>query len=70
MAQPFDVTHWLLTTRRENLVKIGSRVTRRSKHVTFQLAEVVVKRNLFAAILDRIKRLALPPPVVYGRMPA
>ena len=31
---------------------------------TFQLAEVAVTRNLFAAILDRIERLALPPPVV------
>jgi hypothetical protein len=29
-----------------------------------------VTRNLFAAILDRIARLAMPPPVVVGRMPA
>ena len=46
-----------------------AKVTRHSKYVTFQLAEVAVTRNLFAAILDRIARLALPPPVV-GRMPA
>jgi hypothetical protein len=26
--------------------------------------EVAVTRNLFAAILDRIARLALPPPLV------
>ena len=34
--------------------------------VAFQLAEVAVTRNLFAEILDRIERLALPPPVVAG----
>jgi hypothetical protein len=34
-----------------------------------QLAEVSVTRNLFAAILNRIARLAIPPPVI-GRMPA
>jgi hypothetical protein len=28
------------------------------------LAEVAVTRNLFATILDRIARLAIPPPVV------
>ena len=29
-------------------------------------AEVAVTRKLFATILDRIERLALPPPVVDG----
>jgi hypothetical protein len=38
--------------------------TRHSKYVTFQLAEVAVTRDLFAAILDRIARLAIPPPPV------
>jgi hypothetical protein len=45
-------------------------VTRRAKCKTFQLAEVAVTRNLFGAILDRIARLAVPPPVVVGGMPA
>lgn len=40
------------------------KVTRHAKYVTFQLAEVAVTRNLFAAILDRIARLAIPPPTV------
>ena len=30
---------------------------------TFQLTEVAVTRNLFAAILIRIAQLAIPPPV-------
>ncbi len=68
LALPRDVKHWSLTTLREKLVKIGAKVTQHAKYVTFQLAEVAVTRNLFAAILDRIERLALPPPVVNGRM--
>jgi hypothetical protein len=53
-----------LTTLREKLSKIGAKVTRHVKYVTFQLAEVAVTRKLFAAILDRIGRLAIPPPLV------
>jgi hypothetical protein len=64
LALPRDVKHWSLTTLREKLVKIGAKVTRHAKYVTFQLAEVAVTRRLFAAILDRIERLALPPPAV------
>jgi hypothetical protein len=69
VALPKPVRHWSLTTLREKLIKIGAKVTRHSKYVTFQLAEVAVTRNLFAAILARIARLAMPPPVV-GRIPA
>ncbi len=60
LALPHDVKHWSLTTLREKLVKIGAKVTRHSKYVTFQLAEVAVPRQLFAAILERIGRLAMP----------
>ena len=66
LALPRDVKHWSLTTLREKLVKIGAKVTRHSKYVTFQLAEVAVTRKLFAAILKRIEQLAIPPPVVAG----
>ena len=61
LALPKPVRHWSLTTLREKLIKIGAKVTRHAKSVFFQLAEVAVTRNLFAAILDRITRLALPP---------
>jgi hypothetical protein len=64
LALPKPVRHWSLTTLREKLIKIGAKVTRHAKYVTFQLAEVAVTRNLFAAILARIARLAIPPPVV------
>ena len=64
LALPKPVRHWSLTTLREKLIKIGAKVTRHSKYVTIQLAEVAVTRDLFAAILDRVARLAIPPPVV------
>jgi hypothetical protein len=64
LALPQDVKHWSLTTLREKLVKIGAKVTLHAKYVTFQMSEVAVTRRLFAAILDRIARLATPPPQV------
>jgi len=64
LALPKPVKHWSLTTLREKLIQIGAKVTRHAKYVTFQVAEVAVTRNLFAAILARIARLAIPPPVV------
>ncbi len=66
LALPKPVRHWSLTTLREKLVKIGAKVTRHSRYVMFQLAEVAVTRNLFVAILNRIARLAIPPPIVIG----
>ena len=53
--------HWSLTTLREKLVKIGSNIVRHSRSVVFQFAEVAVPRELFAAILDRLQRLAPAP---------
>jgi len=66
LALPKPVRHWSLTTLREKLVKIGAKVTRHSKYVFFQLAEVAVTRDLFAAILDRIALLAIPRPSESG----
>ena len=64
LALPKPVRHCSLTTLRDKLIRIRAKVTRHSKYVFFQLAAVAVKRNLFAAILDRIVRLAIPPPLI------
>ncbi len=64
LALPNPVKHWSLTTLREKLIKIGAKVVRHAKYVTFQLAEVAVPRELFAAILDRIQRFGVPPPLI------
>ncbi len=64
LALPRSVKHWSLTTLREKLIKIGAKVVRHSGYVIFQMAEVAVPRELFAAILDRIQRFGVPPPLV------
>ena len=45
LALPTEVEHWSLTTLREKLVKIGAKVVRHGRYVTFQLAEVAVERR-------------------------
>jgi hypothetical protein len=59
---PQEVKQWSLTTLRNKLVKIGARVVRHGRYVTFQLAEVAVPRALFTEILWLIKQLR-PRPV-------
>ncbi len=44
----------------EKLIKIGAKVVRHAKYVTFQMAEVAVPRDLFAAILERIQWFGVP----------
>jgi hypothetical protein len=61
LALPKEVEHWSLTTLREKLVKIGAKVVRHGRYVTFQLAEVAVTRMLFAEILRLIAQLRPPP---------
>ncbi len=58
LALPRSVKHWSLTTLREKLIKIGAKVVRHAKYVTFQMAEVAVPCRLYGAILERIRRLA------------
>ena len=43
------------------MIKIGAKVVHHAKVVTFQLAEEVVRRALFTAILGRIGRLRAAP---------
>ncbi len=56
--------HWSLTTLREKLIKIGNKVVRRSRYITFQVAEVAIPRSLFANIprlIDGLRPAPLPP---------
>jgi hypothetical protein len=61
LALPRKISHWSLTTLREKAIKIGAKVVRSSRYVTFQLAEVAIKRDLFDAILRRIGGLRSLP---------
>ena len=41
---------------RDRLIKFGARVVRYAKHVTIQMDEVAVARQLFSVISERIRR--------------
>jgi hypothetical protein len=57
LALPKSAKTWSLTTLREKLIKIGSKVVRHSQYVVFQMAEAVVPQRLFREILEQIGRL-------------
>jgi hypothetical protein len=61
LALPQEVEHWSLTTLRQKLIKIGAKVVRHGRYVTFQLTEVAVPRDLFREILRLIDRLRPRP---------
>ncbi len=60
-AIPEEPEHWSVTTLREKLVKIGAKVVRHGRSVTFQLAEVAIPRRLFTVILQLIDGLRPRP---------
>ncbi len=63
-AVPEEAEHWSLTSLREKLIKIGAKVVRHGRYVTFQLAEVAIAKSLLAEILrliDRLRPAPLPP---------
>ena len=47
LALPRSVRHRTLTTLRDKLIKIGAKMDRHARYVTFQLAEVAVPRLLY-----------------------
>ncbi len=61
IAPPNAVEQLSLTTLRDKLVKIGAKIVRHGRDVTFQMAEVAIPRDLFADILRRIDRLRPTP---------
>ena len=46
------------------LPRLSSGSGRHAEYVTFQLAEVAMPRELFAAILERINCFGVPPPLI------
>lgn len=57
----------LHATVREKLTRIGVKVVRHAKYVTFQPAEVALRRDLFTASLDRVRRFRVRLNQVVGR---
>ena len=58
---PEEVADWSLTSLQTRLIKIGARVVRHARSITFQLAEVAVTGDLYTRILAAIYRLRSPP---------
>ncbi len=64
LALPKEAEHRSPTTLREKLIKIGAKVVRHGRYITFQMAEVAIPRPLFAEILrliDGRRPAPLPP---------
>ena len=62
LTLPEAVSPWSMTTLRDRLVKIGAKIVRHGRSITFQMAEVMVSRGLFQQILDAIAALRPWPP--------
>jgi len=58
---PEAMADWSLTSLQLKLIKIGARVVRHGRAITFQLAEVAVTDPMVCAILTAIRRLRAPP---------
>ena len=58
---PEAMADWSLTSLQLKLIKIGARVVRHARVITFQLAEVAVTGAMVRAILAAIRRLRAPP---------
>jgi len=61
LALPEGIKHWSLTSIQTRLIKIGGRLVRHARRLVFQLAEVIVTRDMFGEMLERIGRLRFNP---------
>jgi len=61
LTLPEAVKHWSLTSLQTRVIKIGGRLVRHARRLVFQLAEVLVTREMVTGILERISRLRLAP---------
>ncbi len=60
VVDPFQI----LPTLREKLIKIGAKVVRNGRYITFPMAEVAIPRTPFIEIrrlIDRLRPAPLPP---------
>jgi len=61
LVLPEGMKHWTLTSLQTRLIKTGGRLVRHARMLVFQLAEVLVTREMLTGILERISRLRLAP---------
>ena len=63
LAPPRSFSHWSLRTLQTKLIKIGAKVVKHARYTCFQMGEVSLPRNLFAAIPRRNRPMFQPVPV-------
>ena len=61
LVLPEAIKSWSLTSIQTRLIKIGGRLVRHARRLVFQLAEVMVTREMFDEMLERIGRLRFNP---------
>jgi len=61
LALPESVKRWSQTSVQTRLIKIGGRLVRHARRLVFQLAEVMMTRDMFDEMLERIGRLRAVP---------
>ena len=61
LALPEAIKSWSLTSIQTRLIKIGGRLVRHARRLVFQLAEVMVTREMFDEMLERIGGLRFNP---------
>jgi len=61
LALPESVKHWSLRSGQTRLIKTGGRLVRHARKLVFQIAEVIVTRDVLQEMLDRIGRLRPAP---------
>ena len=57
LALPRKIKHWSLRSLLTRFIKIGAKVVRHSRYVTFQMAEVTINKKIFTEILFQIDQL-------------
>jgi hypothetical protein len=59
--------HWSLTSMQTKLIKTGGRLAQHAHKLVFQLAEVLVTREMLTGVLERISRPTQREPLGQGR---
>ncbi len=61
LALPEAMQHWSLTSLQTRMIKTGGRLVSHARRLVFQLAEVLVTREMLGGILERIDQLRPVP---------
>jgi hypothetical protein len=57
LVLPDAIADWLLTSLRDEMIKVGAKAVRHARSIILQLAEAAVPRDLWAKMLTTISCL-------------